>query len=505
MKGPKQPDAAGADREHLTGGLDAGFRLRAVVERVIREERLLERGDTIVVGVSGGPDSVALLHLLHKLSTAWDWKLIVAHVNHRFRGEESDREADFVASFAKKLGLTCEVGNIDVPAYIEETSLNSQVAARKKRYQFLYETARRYGASRIALAHHADDQAETILMRILRGTGPAGLTGIPQRRFEKKVELVRPLLRIYKKEVSNYCRFEELAYCRDSSNESRKYNRNRIRLDAMPFLQQFNGQLPESLNRLGEIMTEENAYMEKEAEGAFASIAALESGAVTMQRADFVQLHVALQRRVIKLILNYLTFQAENVDYVRLEAIRTGIVQEQPANFTMPIDGAFHLIREYDCICFRSKMSDSADAAFLYPLDLSQSYLLIPQADAALTFKTLSGELITEEADAAAKADEEGVWFDLDALRLPLYVRSRQVGDRLEPFGLNGTKKVKDILMDAKIPPSRRARLPLLVDAEGTVLWIPGIRRSRHALIRPGTIRSLYLRIEAGDGAAEGP
>ncbi|MEC0247132.1 tRNA lysidine(34) synthetase TilS [Paenibacillus chitinolyticus] len=506
MEGKRQPREAD-HREPGNKGLDPGFRVRAAVESRIAEEKLLEPGDTVVVAVSGGPDSVALLHLLYGMSGSRNWRLIVAHVNHRFRGEESDREAAFVASFAERLGLPCESAFIDVPAYIEETALNSQVAARRKRYEFLFETARKYGASKIALAHHADDQAETILMRILRGTGPGGLTGIPERRAEKKVELVRPMLRIYKKEVISYCDFLGLAYCRDSSNDSRKYFRNRIRLDAMPYLRQYNDQLPESLNRLGEIMTAENDYMDREADRVYASVVKDEAGAASLDRGDFVHLHVALQRRVIKLILNYLAFQEENVDYARLEAIRTAIVQDSPSNLTWPIDGRIALIREYERICFRSETSArSGDAAFLHQVDLQQPFLPIPEAGMTFGFKAEERDGVGG-ADISAAACPDEAWFDLDALRMPLSVRNRQAGDRLDVFGLNGTKKVKDILMDAKIPPSRRDRLPLLMDAEGRVLWIPGVRRSRHALVGPGTVRWLHIRIEPpvteGNGLGE--
>ena len=196
--------------------------LLAVVERHLLDRQFINRGDAVVVAVSGGPDSVTLLHILFLLSGRYGWRLVAAHVNHRFRGAESDREAAFVADFAAKLGLPCRIATIDVPAFIEETALNAQTAARIKRYAFLHEVAAEFGAARIALAHHADDQAETLVMRILRGTGPTGLAGMPERRWEKKVELIRPLLRIYKSELLHYLAEHDLPYCLDSSNDERK-------------------------------------------------------------------------------------------------------------------------------------------------------------------------------------------------------------------------------------------------------------------------------------------
>ena len=465
------------------------------IEQTIEADKLIAPGDAVVVAVSGGPDSVALLHVLFLLAPKWDLRLVAAHVNHQFRGAESDAEAEFVASFASKLGLPCEVGVIDVPAYIEHTALNAQAAAREKRYDFLHAVAEQHGATRIALAHHADDQAETVMMRILRGTGPSGLAGMPMHRVEKKVELIRPLLRIYKSEVVQHCLEHGLSFCLDSSNESRKYFRNQVRLDVLPMLRKYNEQLPESLNRLAELMRAEDDYMDGEAVRAFEAIVTPSARSCRLSRADFARLHIALQRRLIKLILKYLASGLERPDFARMEAVRHAIVQKQPANIKLDIYEQLSFVREYDDVRFQRPAA--LTSSFSYTLDVAAAAeLQVPEAGMKflISVQEAGEDRIPSFRSDSSSTSSEAI-FDLDALAFPLTVRNRAAGDRIEPLGLNGSKKVKDMFIDAKIPPSLRETTPLLVDAAGRILWIPGIRRSRHALAHSGTKR--LLRIQA--------
>jgi tRNA(Ile)-lysidine synthase len=458
------------------------------VERLIADERLFEPEDSIVVAVSGGPDSVALLHILFLLSPKWRLRLVVAHVNHRFRGSESEREADFTAGLAARLGIPFQLGDIDVPAYIQATGLNGQDAARQLRYAFLHETASSFGAGKIALAHHADDQAETVLMRVIRGTGVSGLSGMPLRRKENNLELIRPLLRNNKSELLAYCDRHGLEYCTDSSNATRKYTRNRIRLDVMPQLKAFNPMLTESLNRLAITAAEEDDFMERAALGVFSELTETDEGRATLSRVRFGGLHVALQRRLIKLILSYLSGGNGPHDFARMESARTAILQERPTTLIVEMGGGVSLLREYDRIRFTRHMR--ATAAFRYPLSGSSGDLSIPEAGIHFRYRVM-GLKEAETTDTSPMT----AFFDAERLKQPLAMRNRKDGDRIWPYGLNGSKKVKDIFIDGKVPPSDRSRTPLLVDAEDRILWIPGIRRSSVAPLTAETSR--VFRIEA--------
>ena len=284
-----------------------------------REEKLWSQGDTLVVAVSGGPDSMALLHLLHRLSAPERLKLVAAHVDHGFRGEESAREAETVRQYAAMLGVPCESTFIDMPAYIEESRMNGQAASREKRYAYLHGVARTYGASRIALAHHADDQAETVLMRIVRGTGLGGLAGIPISRSEKNVELIRPLLRKYKADILRYCDLWAVPYSFDSSNGHKHYFRNVVRLDILPYLSAHNPQFPQSLVRLAELAAAEDDWLAQETKAVYERHVLPHREGCQLNRKALLGLHVALQRRLIKLILSYIGLETETTSFESVE------------------------------------------------------------------------------------------------------------------------------------------------------------------------------------------
>ncbi|TVY06786.1 tRNA lysidine(34) synthetase TilS [Paenibacillus cremeus] len=471
--------------------MDSASDLGARVARLVEEEQLISPGEGVVVAVSGGPDSVGLLHLLFVLSERWSWKLTVAHVNHGFRGEESVREAEMVEQLTKRLGLVFEGTHIDVPGYIEETGMNAQVAARELRYGFLLEVAERRGATRIALAHHADDQAETVLMRILRGTSPSGLAGIPLRRMEKKgVELIRPLLRINKSEIVAYCVQHELPFCTDSSNLENKYFRNKVRNEVLPYLSRYNEQLPASLGRLADLAGAENDFLDQEARAILERHVRSDDGIFIWSAKWFAGVHVALQRRLIKLILNYLASDPDGIDFHKVEEVRTALLLADK-NTRWEIGQNIRLSREYDRITVHTMVLPPLP--YRHSLDQNQQQLEIPETGAWLDIRVADGML--DERLKREPYDPYAARFDADELVFPLTVRSRQAGDRFAPFGLNGTKKVKDMFIDAKIPSARRERIPIVADATGRILWLPGIRRSSHALCTDHTVRSIHMRL----------
>lgn len=462
-------------------------------------EQLWHEGDTIVVGLSGGPDSMALLDMLYRLAPEQRLTIVAAHLDHGFRGEESKREAEAVQAWTASIGVPCEAAYIDVPAFIEETRMNLQAAAREKRYDFLWKTAIKYNASRIALAHHADDQAETVLMRIIRGTSISGLGGIPLRRketrFEKNVELIRPLLRMNKDSLLSYCQERGLSYNVDSSNEKRDYLRNELRLDVLPMLTQYNPQLSGSLNRLAELASTEDSWMEAETERIYASMVKHVSNGWQIGCKQLNGLHVALQRRMIKLILKHMGIEAETATFDGVETIRAAVADGAATTWSADVGNGIRCLREYDTMRFlHAGASDGADAdksgSYAYSVEEEARSLAVPEAAAVLMFSREQYHGIDHPSSRL-----EAV-FDADQLSFPLTVRNRRPGDRMRVLGLNGAKKVQDMFVDDRIAPSRRERLPLLADADGTILWIPGVRRSASALISNRTVRVLRIRAQ---------
>ncbi len=460
------------------------------VEQTIRKERLLDKGNVIAVAVSGGSDSVALLHILHVLSSVWQWKLVVVHVNHQFRGLESDEEAAEVVKLAGHLGLPCEVGVMNVPEYMKQQNMNAQTAARDKRYEFLRQAAAKYSATHIALGHHADDQAETVLMRFIRGSGSGGLKGMPIRRPEKKVELIRPLLRIYKAEISAYCLQAGLHYSNDSSNVERKYFRNQVRLDILPYLKQYNLQLPQSLNRLSDVMEAEDEYLESETKRLYHQHVTVQDTGNSFSRAAFVLMPTALQRRLIKLILNGLSEDAEFLDFTKIEILRFAVLQHKPASTVLDISDQLHFIREYDTVGIVHKATKPLqDYEYTIPHETVEVHL----TEAAMILKVSVMENNNTEPHARTPLGIYHAEFDADVLVYPLTVRNRRNGDRINIIGLNGSKKVKDIFIDDKVSKSKRDQTPIILNGDNTILWIPGIRKSIHAMVNESTRNIVHM------------
>jgi len=468
------------------------------VQEYIREEGLLQPGEAVVVAVSGGPDSMALLHLLWRLSGELGLRLTVAHVNHGFRGEESAEEERMVEAYSRSLGLPFRVVHLDMPAYIRDTGKNSQAASRERRYAFLADTAAECGARKIALAHHAGDQAETVLMRVLRGAGPQGLSGISAERTFANVELIRPLLRINKEALVAYCEEEGVPFRIDSSNNKRHYTRNRIRLDVMPLLREFNPRLEEALVRLADVMQAENAYLTEAAAAAFASLVHPEDGGFAFSRKAFQGLHLALQRRLIKLLLDYLSVGPDRQDdsgYVMTEMVRRAALREGPPNFTLDLAANLQFCREYDQI--RLVPPDDPQPFLHY---ITEEELRAGESESfALTLQgsgTVIRAFVSDSRSALPEAGRNGrdyAVFDRDSLVFPLVVRSRREGDRMSVMGLKGIKKVKDIFIDEKLPSRLRATWPILADGEGRILWLPGVRQSAYSVMTEKTARYLCM------------
>lgn len=452
-------------------------------EQLIREERLFDRGDRILAAVSGGPDSVALLRVLAELSAEWEWRIAAVHANHGLRGEESEADARFVRELADSLGVACVVADLPVRQELERRGGNLQDVARELRYRFFMEVATREGTGKIALAHHADDQAETVLLHLLRGSGTAGLGGMRIARREKNVELVRPFLRMNKTELVSYCAERGYAYRTDSSNEKTKYRRNEIRLNVLPVLTEMYPQVVPALNRLAEVSRAEEEWMAAVAKDEAKRTFRPHGGGYRASKERFAALPVALQRRLIKLILSYLSVPDESADFEKVEAIRKAATGQMPPNLRLDVGAGIRFVREYDALRFEPANDGHASRSFYY--EVNEVPYVVRLESGILSFSW------TPIAEAGSQ-----IAVDAEALRWPLVARTREPGDRIRLQGV-GTKKVKKVLIDEKVPPSMRDGLPVVCDAERNILWLPGIRQSDIAQINERTKKSLHIHFSA--------
>jgi tRNA(Ile)-lysidine synthase len=464
------------------------------VRNDIERDGLLKPGDTIVVGLSGGNDSTALLHILWSLNQhyPYGWTLHAVHLNHGFRGEEAREDARYAEALCRRLGVAFHLFERNVPAYMEETGMGAQEASRAIRYELYRQVAERHRAGKVALAHHADDQVETILFRLLRGTRLHGLAGMPQRRWleEGRIELVRPLLGISRADLERYCRENGLAPREDSSNRSRKYKRNLLRLDVMPLLEQVNERYREHILSLADAVRQDESYLQRESERQLAQVVTRrEKDAVSVDIDKFQTCDVALQRRMITLILSYLSRQTEWSSQ-HVEAVLHMIEGNRPsAELHLPEQVTVQ--RMYGQVRFQRDGRKRHIHGFCYPLAVPGTTLI---AESGARVHTSFRDC---PVDWAQLPDNAAV-FDADRLPGPLFVRSRNPGDRFTPFGAEGGKKLKELLIDAKFPLAWRDKLPLVAAGE-ELIWVPGVRRSNIAPVDEQTRRVLYMEVEFGE------
>ncbi|KQL47021.1 tRNA(Ile)-lysidine synthetase [Brevibacillus choshinensis] len=465
----------------------------ASVHNEIQRERLLLPGETVVVGVSGGNDSTALLHILVALNKNYHygWMLHAVHLNHCFRGEESRQDALYAQELCRQLGVTFHLFEFDVPAYMEQTGMGGQEASREVRYGYYEQVAKEQGATKLVLAHHADDQVETILFRFVRGTRMHGLSGMPKRRWldEGRIELVRPLLHKTRQELEGYCRENGLMPREDSSNRSRKYKRNLLRIDVMPLLAQVNERYREHILEAAEAISQDHLFLARLAEEHLQKVLITQKqDEIVIDNDKFQNCDVALQRRMITLILGYVSKQTEWSSQ-HVEAVLHLSGGSRPsAELHLPD----HLVvsRVYGRIHFCPNGREERIHMYCYELSVPGSTWI----DESKVWVHTS--YLERSMDWERLMGNEAV-FDADRLPGPLFLRNRKPGDRLAVFG-SGEKKLKDLLIDAKVPRAWRDRLPLLTAGEEVIL-VPGVRRSAVAPVDEQTRRLLHVRVEFGE------
>lgn len=449
----------------------------ARVRRTVDDRELLKGGERMVLAVSGGPDSLALLYSFTRLAHHYDLELHVAHFDHRLR-EGSDRDAAFVARQAKRLGLPATVRVADSAEPIG--GMSPEEAARSRRLAFLGEVAGSVGATRIATGHTLDDQAETVLMRMLVGAGRRGLGGIPPRRWY----YVRPLIDTRRTQVEAFCRALRLRPRIDPTNADPAYLRNQIRRETIPALEgSLNVRLIESLARLADIVRDEDHYLDQRA-AALAAPEPVEGGsrlAVSVLR----ELPPALQRRAIRLLARH---EGPGIDHAHTEAVRALALGGRTGQ-ELHLPGPLSARLEYGFLVV-GHVSPSDVPAEPVALAVPGETDLPPWGFALRAW--VAGNR------PATLPDGRGVCvLDADRVGLPLRVRRWRPGDRFRPLGMPGWKKVGDFFTDAKVPKARRAEVPLVVSHEG-IVWMVGHRIDDRVKVTERTRRFLWLAVEGG-------
>ncbi|WP_017754936.1 tRNA lysidine(34) synthetase TilS [Calidifontibacillus oryziterrae] len=444
------------------------------VEDFIKKHHLLKKGTTVVVGVSGGPDSISLLHYLWKTREKWSLTIIAAHVDHMFRGSESYEDLLFVKRFCNEYNILFEGNSIDVSAYARTHQLSSQVAARECRYDFYKLVMEKYNGDYLALAHHADDQVETMLMRLVRGSYGIGLAGIPIKRSFYNGTIIRPFLCLTKYEIEQYIDEFNLQYRIDPSNDKDAYQRNRFRHHIMPFLKKENPNVAERFQTLSEYITEDNELLEalahKEIEGILVE---KNEQKVVFSISQFLLLPISLQRRGIQLILKYLYKTIpSNITTIHNSQLLSLLSNEHPSGM-LNFPKGLVVTRSYD----QCTLAFSGKCEKVQPFDI---LLPVPGEVSLNGYGSIKAEWIDHLSEKLKSID----FFVCDSkeIALPIHIRSRNNGDRMTIKGMKGTKKIKDIFIDEKIPMEKRSLWPIVTDANGNVLWLPYLKKSAFSI-----------------------
>lgn len=429
------------------------------LEQTVLLQQLFQPGDTLVVAFSGGADSTALLDLLIRLPD-YNLNLIVAHLNHCLRGAEADADQEFCRVIADRYNVPFEVRRVDIKNMASESGLNLEDAGRRARIQFLDETRTKFDAAAVVLAHHADDQAETVLMRLLRGSGMTGLSGMA---FRNARGYIRPLLEISRAEIEQYLLGLGLKWRDDSSNSDTIYLRNRIRHQLLPLLEEYNPAIRSCLAATASVLAGDEELLVELTEQAAAVACREEDDGIVCSVAQLRSLNTALRRRVLRHAFRQLTGTLEGVSQRHIDALCDMLDSDRP-NSRLSLPQTVTAVREYDFIALKSTVGEDQGTGFELLITEPGLYRL-PSGGAISVGLTTSESLSTESGS---------VCLDLATAPYPWLVRTFRPGDRIRPFGMSGRKKVKDIFIDRKIPASERRRIPLLFCADDLV-WIAGV------------------------------
>jgi tRNA(Ile)-lysidine synthase len=458
-----------------------------LAERVlgfIQEHRLLP-DEKLVVAVSGGADSVCLLHILVNLKKELKLKLHIAHLDHQLRGKDAEADAEYVSELAHKLGIPATIEKRDVKGYKEEHRLSLEEAAREVRYRFLAEVANSVGAKRVAVGHTRDDHIETILMHLVRGSGTRGLRGLqPATPWPTgKLTVIRPLLELSHSETEDYCRQHKLNPRLDASNLSLSPLRNRIRQQLLPLLESYNPAVAEALLRAGRIADDDIKFLDEQVAKLWDELINQQGESLVIDRDRFEQLPVALKRYLLRAALAELLGSAKDVEMRHIEEMLA--LAAKPAGKRLNLPAGLTFLVDYERYLL------TKDAAALSPLPpLQGEFELNVPGETRIPGWRVEAAIV--ERGEMTETDEFTACFDAAKCGERLTVRARKRGDRFQPLGLAQPKKLGEFMIDAKIPQAGRERTPL-VCAGKQILWVVGWRLGELAKVSPQTKRVLRL------------
>lgn len=468
------------------------------VAKIAGAHSMFRPGDRVLAAVSGGPDSVALLHLLRELAPRMAFTIGVAHLDHGLRPEARD-EAEFVNTLARDLALPFHSAEQDVAAYRERHGLSLEEAARAVRYDFYRKVAATEGYQKVALGHHRDDNAEMVLMNLLRGSGPLGLSGIPPVRDDL---IVRPLINTTRAQIMAYLQRRQLRYVTDASNADLCFTRNRIRHVLLPLIRKdFNPNILATLHRTATIMADENAWLESQTDPLWDNtLLAADSRQLSLDQKALAGMPRAAARRLLRRALYRLAGSLRRITFSHVDRLIELTTATENARVDLP--GLISAFKQADRLVLQVMNSprqpltaERPGEPYEYIIDLDKISAavaydqVINATGGRVTFKLLSDRHISE-MDASGQYT---ALFDIDQLSFPLLLRNYRPGDRFRPLGMQGTKKLKKLFSERNVPLPERECWPVLTCGP-EILWVLGHQRSQTGTLNRQTRQVLEVK-----------
>ncbi len=442
------------------------------VLKTIKKHKLIQAGESVVVGVSGGPDSVCLLHILNRIAEQMNIKVFAVHINHMLRGDESDADEDYVKEFCKELKIDFFAEALNVEEIAKKKAISIEEAGREARYEQFRIYAGKTGATKIAVAHNKNDQAETVLMNIIRGAGLDGLKGMEYKRGQ----IIRPLLDIERSEIENYCVENSLKPRIDSSNTKSVYTRNKIRLELVPYIDRlFGTNISDSVCRLAANVKDDIDYIEGKVRTLYGEyVIKSEKEEVWLDSERMKNYHSALIKRIIRNAVKTVKGDLKGIESKHVESVAELCLNGKTGSVV--------------CLINKIRAEKSYNTLKIYvlknrePLRYFEGMLSIPGVNYIENLKSYIEACITERSgDFPGMGEADGrcpvQFFDYEKLKTGIYIRYRKEGDIFKPFRSNGTKKLKEYFIDKKIPRDLRESIPL-ISMGNEIVWVIGYKIS---------------------------
>lgn len=409
-----------------------------IIKKTLREYNLINKGDSVLVGLSGGADSVCLTHALWSLKDEFDMELYTAHINHGIRGEEANRDELFAENFSEKLGIKCFVLNVDIPEIAKDTNVSEETAGRNVRYKFFNELCKTHNINKVATAHNRNDNAETLLMNFMRGSTTNGLCGIPYIREN----IIRPILNVSRDDIEQYCSDNGLEYMTDSTNLTEEYTRNKIRHTLLPYIQkEFNESFIKTVTENACLIKDDSDYLDIIAEDFYKK----HVKNCTVEIKNIKTTNIAVKRRVVRYMLRDIYNGLNDISSKYVSDILS--LADKTSGRQINLPNGIIAKNEYGKIILE------------HIIEEIQQYEVSINIGETLAISELNKKVCVSKTNTRSK--DGAIYISSDNFD-KIIVRSRRNGDKFQPMGMNGTKKLKEYFIDKKIPKDKRNGVPII-------------------------------------------